>query len=332
MPYKKKLVILGSIAVFLALVYVLTLFFDPARTNARNERFTWLPAGSRDLADRIEISRGEDKLELVFSRGKWVALLDGSEEVPVKQGRIDDIFRLLGTRGAFPHRGSSAASHEALGLDSSAARLVIRGGAGLPLLDLLVGLYDSSGREVFLRKSGENEVRSGDSLIGTYINGEKSAWYDLKLFDETPIAQVQRVRVNFNGYTGPEDETPLIGYIDYTISRSGDNWIMEGSEESLEKDRVEAWIQGILEASGENFLSASTQSGFTAVARISVELGDGKSLSLQIGPANPDGPPPIEAPPAFLTEGSPALTGGKPYMLLPRWTVTRLLRERGYFR
>jgi len=319
MPYKKKLVILGSTAVFLALVYALTLFFDPARINARNERFTWLPAGSRDLADKIEISRGEDKLELVFQRGKWAALLEGSEEVPVKQGRVDDLFRLLGTRGAFPHRGSSAASHEALGLGAGAARLVIRGGAGLPLLDLLVGEYDSSGREVFLRKSGENEFRSGDTLIGTYINAESTAWYDLKLFEEASIAQVQRVRVNFSGYTGPEDETPLIGYIDYNISRSGDNWIMEGDEEPLEKDKTESWILGILEASGENFLPASTQSIFTVEARITVELGDGKTLSLQIGPTGENG-------------GASALTTGKPYVLLPRWTVTRLLRERGYFR
>jgi len=319
MQYKKKLVILGSTAIFLALMYVLTLFFDPARTNARNERFTWLPAGSRDLADKIEITRGGTKLELLFRNGKWLALLEDSEEVPVKQGRVDDLFRLLATRGAFPHRGSSAASHESLGLGSGANRLVIRGGAGPSLLDLLVGQYDSSGREVFLRKNGENEFRSGDSLIGTYINAENASWYDLKLFEEISIAHVQRVRVNFSGYTGPEDETPLIGYIDYSIGRSGDNWIMEGEEEPLEKDKTEAWILGILEATGENFLPASTQSNFTAEARITVELGDGRNLSLQIGAPGENG-------------GASARTSGKPYALLPRWTVTRLLRERGYFR
>jgi len=331
MPYKKKLAFLGSSAIFLALLYVLTLFFDPARTNARNERFTWLPAGSRDLADKIEINRGGDKLELVFRSGKWFALLEGTEEVPIKQGRVDDLFRLLGTRGAFPHRGSSAASHESLGLGNGATRLVIRGGAGLPLLDLLIGQHDASGREVFLRKNGENEFRSGDSLIGSYINAENTAWYDLKLFEGISIAQVQRVRVNFNGYTGPEDETPLIGYIDYSIARSGDNWIMEGNNDPLEKDRTEVWIMGILEAQGDNFLPSS-QNNFTAVARITVELGDGRSLSLQIGPDGSNGPPPIEASPAFLA-GAPALAGGKPYVfVLPRWTVNRLLQERGYFR
>jgi len=332
MPYKKKLVILGSTAVFLALVYALTLFFDPARINARNERFTWLPAGARDQADRIEISRGEDKLELVLRNGKWFAILEAGqpEEVPVKQGRIDDLFRLLGTRGAFPYRGSSTASHEALGLSGSGPRLVIRGGAGLPLLDLLIGQDDVSGNEVFLRKNGENAFRSGERLIATYLNGERSSWYDLKLFEETPITQVQRVRVRFSGYTGPEDETPLVGYIDYTITRNGENWTMEGNETPLDAVTVEAWIQGILEATGENFLPASFRNDFTAVARITVELGDGSSLSVQIGSANPDGPPTIEGLPAM---GTPALAGDKPYMfVLPRWTVTRLLRERGYFR
>jgi len=311
----------------LALVYALTLFFDPARTNARNERFTWLPAGARNEADRIEISRGEDKLELVSRNGKWFAFLAGSsEEVPVKQGRVDDLFRLLGTRGAFPHRGSSAASHEALGLAGSAPRLIIRGGTGLPLLDLLVGRPDSSGNEVFLRKNGENEFRSGDRLINTYINSDSTSWYDLKLFEETPLTQVQRVRVIFSGYTGldapppgedTEGEPPLIGYINYNIARSGENWIMEGDTSPLEKGATEAWIQGILEAAGEDFLPSQN---VHAAARIIVELGDGSSRSVQIENPDPEGK-------------ALATAGGKPYVfVLPRWTLTRLLRERGYFR
>jgi len=325
MVYKNKVIILGASAVFLALVYLVTLFFDPGRTNARNERFTWLPPGAREEADKIEIFNGDEKTELVLRNGKWFALLDaigGPQEVPVKQGRIDDIFRLLGTRGAFPRRGSSAASHEALNLTintstGGGARLIIRGGAGLPILDLLIGREDASGKEVFLRKNGENESRSGDRLIGSYVRADKSSWYDLKLFDEVSIEQVQRVRVAFSGYSGPEDETPLIGYIDYNIVRSAENWIIEGNSMPLDKDKTETWIRGILEAQGDNFLPP--QNSFTALARITAELGDGSTLGLQIGEAVEDGK-------------APAITGNKPYVYtLPRWTVTRLLRERGYF-
>jgi hypothetical protein len=326
MVYKKKLIILGASAFFLALVYLVTLFFDPSRKNARNERFTWLPVGAREEADKIEISGGDEKIEIVLRNGKWFALLDavgGQQEVPVKQGRIDDIFRLLGTRGAFPPRGSSAASHEALGLTlngstTNGIRLVIRGGAGLPLLDLLVGQDDASGKEVFLRKNGENEFRSGDKLIGSYARAEKSSWYDLRLFDETSVEQVQRVQVAFSGYSGLEDETPLIGYIDYNIARSAENWIMEGDDSTLlDKNKTEAWIRGILEAQGDNFLPL--QNNFTATARVIIELGDGSTLGLQIGEAAEE-------------VKTPAVTGNKPYMyVLPRWTVTRIFRERGYF-
>jgi hypothetical protein len=325
MVYKKKVIILGASAVFLALVYLVTLFFDPSRANARNERFTWLPPGAREDADKIEIIGGDEKFELVLRDGKWFALLDatgGPQEVPLKQGRVDDIFRLLGTRGAFPRRGSSASSHKDLGLSINGSttdgyRLVIRGGAGLPLLDLLVGQNDVSGKEVFLRKNGENEFRSGDKLIGSYVKADKTSWYDLKLFEETSVEQVQRVRVTFSGYTGPEDETPLIGYIDYSIVRSAENWIMEGDSTPLDKDKTEAWIRGILEAQGDNFLPSQNNSA--AAARIAVELGDGSTLRLQVGETIED-------------NKAPAITGNKSYVyVLPRWTVTRLLRERGYF-
>jgi hypothetical protein len=306
----------------------LTLFFDPARINTRSERFTWLPSGARDMADRIEIIQPHDseKLNLVLKNGKWFALLEGpagSIEAPVKQGRIDDIFRLLGTRGAFPRRGSSAGSHEMLGLGANASRLTVRGGQGQPLLDLLVGNTDSSGTEVFLRKSGENEFRSGDRLISSYVNAGNTSWYDLKLFDEIPMALVQRVRVNFYDYTGPEFEEVFIGYLDYNIVRRGENWFMNDSEMPLDRESTESWIRTLLEAQGDDFLPPSnefTATSFPAIAMITVELGNGSSWVLQIGEARQDAK-------------NPALVSGKPYAFsLPNWTVTRLLREQGYFR
>ena len=328
MVYKKKLIILGSSAVFLALVYVLSLVLDPERINARNERFTWLPADFRTGADRIEIIRGGGRFELVLKNGAWVALVDSTvdstgdsaaapTEVPAKQGRIDDLFRILSSRGAFPRRGSNAASHSELGLDGS-TRLIIRGGAGLPLLDLLVGKEDPSGRAVFLRKNGENEFRSGDRLIGTYVHGEKSSWFDLKLFEELSAAQVQRIQVRFSGYTGTGEEDPPVEFTDYTIARSGENWIMDGT--TLDKEKTEAWIRNVLEAQGEDALPLTDEAFFAEIAGIRIELGDGSSLELRIGTAGEDGK-------------SAALVSGKSYrIVLPQWTVLRLLRDRLYFR
>lgn len=335
MPYRKKRALLAAVLALLAAAYALALFFDPQRSAGRAARFTWLPPGARDQADRIEISRSGETLELVLRNGAWFALpgpessgpgpaegpaenLTGpgpAVEIPVKQGRVDDLFRILGTRGSFPRRGSSASSHEDLGLGSGASRLVIRGGPGLPLLDLLVGREDPSGREVFLRKTGENEFRSGDRLIASYVNGGGTSWYDMKLFEETSPAQVQRVRVRFIGYTGapgaPGDPPPA-EYEDYAVARSGETWTVAG--EAAAAETVDGWIRGILEAQGEDLIPLP--GGFQPAAEITVDLGDGSSLSLAIGNAGENG-------------GSPALVKGRPYgFTLPQWTVSRLLLRR----
>jgi hypothetical protein len=225
---------------------------------------------------------------------------------------VDDLFRILSTRGAFPRRGSSAANHAELGLDGS-TRLLVRGGAGLPLLDLLVGKDDPSGRGVFLRRNGENEFRSGDRLIGSYVNGDRTSWYDLKLFEEKSLDQVQRVEVHFSGYTGSEDIT----YGDYIITRSGENWIMGNTP--LNREKTETWIKGILEAQGEDALSADGEFDFNAAAVIRVELGDSSALELQVVQPGEDG-------------RSAAMAKGKSFLfLLSRWTLSRLIRDREYF-
>ncbi|GHV86322.1 hypothetical protein AGMMS50230_19300 [Spirochaetia bacterium] len=311
MPYKKKVTILSAAAVLLALVYLLTLFFDPQRASARAASFTWLSSSARDLADGMDIIRNGQTLKLVLSNGIWFAQLENLE-VPVKQGRIDDLFRLLSTRGAFPRRGSSAASHEGLGLGEGASRLLVRGGAGLPLLDLFVGKDDPSGREVFLRKAGENEFRSGDKLIASYVNGEKTSWFDMKFFDEKSLNLVQRVDVQFNGYTGGEDPPEV--YSDYTLERSGENWLVGNA--AVDREKTETWLRSLLEAQGENILPPVP---FDILAKITLGLGDGSVLSLQIGAPGEDGK-------------YPALVNGKNYMfVLSPWMVTRLLRDRGSF-
>ncbi|MDR2551561.1 MAG: hypothetical protein LBD31_00110 [Treponema sp.] len=318
MPYKQKIRLLTVLACALALVYALALFFDPERSNARRASFTWLPPGARDEADGIEIIRGENRLALSLKNGRWFALLEGALEVPVKQGRVDDLFRILSTRGAFPRRGSSAASHGDLDLGNGAARLLIRGGAGIPLLDLLVGGDDSSGREVFLRKNGENLFRSGDKLIGAYVKGEYSSWYDLKLFEEKSLDQVQRIRVAFSGLEfapGEEGDPPRAE--EYVVVRSGEGWTFEGGPALADKDKVETWIRGILEAQGDDV--APSPEGFNGAGGIRVELGDGTALSVQMGNAGEGGK-------------TPAVAGGRTYaFILSPWTVTRLLRDRGYF-
>lgn len=273
--YGKKILVLCGTAGVLLIVYLITLFFDPERVAARGAAFTWLPAGARDLADRVEITRpAAEKLVLLRNNGLWFAE-SGAGQVPVKQGRVDDLFRILDTRGAFPRLGSSASSHAELGLsEDRASRLVIRGAAEA-LLDLLVGVDDRSGRSVYLRKSGENEYRSGDNLIKTYVEGETSSWYNLKLFEENRAGAVQSLRVSPPKNEGEEGE-------DFTLLRNGAGWVFQDGAAGPQADSVDSWTRNIFDIQAEAFLSRAEASGleFTA-GRLNLELDDGSTIVVQ---------------------------------------------------
>jgi hypothetical protein len=311
--YDKKIYTLAGIAGLLALVYVLTVFFDPDRVNVRNASFTWLSGDARDLADRIEISRpGEEALLLQRVNNKWFAALGGGQ-VPVKQGRIDDLFRILCTRGAFPRLGSSAASHGELGLSpEKASRLLIRGGAAaLPLLDLLVGDDDPAGREIYLRKNGENEYRAGDRLIKSYVSGAATAWYDLKLFAENRADAVQWIRIS-PVKDGEGDE-------DFSLSRSENGWVLEprlSAETGGSSTAADSYVRNLFEIQGDDFLSPENAAGVEFNAgRLSIELGDGSVITI-LAAEERDGMRPVTV-------------SGIPYVyLLSQPTIARLLRER----
>jgi hypothetical protein len=308
--YDRKIYTLAGIAGLLALVYFFTVFFDPDRVSARNALFTWLPGEARDLADRIEIGRpGEEALLIQRINNKWFAVLGGGH-VPVKQGRIDDLFRILCTRGAFPRLGSSAASHGELGLSpEQASRLLIRGGASaLPLLDLLVGDDDSAGREIYLRRNGENEYRSGDRLIKSYVSGAATAWYDLKLFAENRADAVQRIRIS-PVKDGEGDE-------DFSVARNENGWVLETTAGGENSAAADAWVRNLFDIQADNFLSPEDAEGIEFNAgRLSIELGDGSVITV-LAAEERDGVRPVTV-------------SGVPYVyLLSRPATARLLRER----
>jgi hypothetical protein len=322
MVYKKKLILLSSLVGFLAVVYLVTLFFDPERVSSRNAAFLWLDQKLQDQADGIELARANEwnnPLRLVRRGSAWFALI-GEAEFPAKNARVEDLFRILAARDAYPVRGSDQSSQERLGLaENRAARVLVKGGAGLPLLDLLVGDSDAAGREVYMRRNGQNEIRSGEDKLSAYINGSETSWYRLGLFSELPsppdAAQVQRITVNPPpAKEGEETLEPLV------ITRSGSGWSIEGvDDETVDAQRVDSYLRGILDAEGDNFMPglSSATTGF-AEGRILLEMGNGSSLGINTG---------------TLPEDRKAATAsGSPYVYtLADWTVNMLFREKSYF-
>ena len=324
MVYRKKLILLSGFVGLLAVVYLLTLFFDPERVNARNAAFLWLDPKLQDQVDGIEIAKAGDwdnPVKLLRRGDDWYALIEEAE-FPAKGARVEDLLRILSSRGAYAVRGSAASSHERLGLaEGNSARIAVTGGAGLPLLDLLIGGRDAAGQEVYLRKNGRNEVRSGEDTLSAYINGAETAWYNLRLFSSPENTDaVQRLTV-YPLPAEPAEEEGAVSEGPLVFTRNGGGWSIAGlDDESVDSPRVDTYIRGILDAEGENFVPGldAASAAFINEGRLVLELGNGTSLTITVGtlPENKRG----------------ATASGSPYVYtLADWTLTRLFRERAYF-
>ncbi|MDR2630637.1 MAG: DUF4340 domain-containing protein [Spirochaetaceae bacterium] len=325
MVFKKKLLILSILTGVLGLVYTATLVFDPERVNSRDASYVWLQSEWVDQADRVEIyDQGKEGLTLIRNSGGWFVSFEG-QEYPAKQERVEDLFRILSAKAAYPLRASSAASHEKLGLlAEDASRIVVRGGpaTGYPLLDLLIGEGDASGKEVYLRKNTQDEVRSGENKLASYITGARSSWYNLRLFPENeaaPVGADMVQRIILTPPIKPEDENfPALGF---TLRRDGTNWIQEGGTgEVLDTGKVESYIRAVMEAEGEDFVSSMTTADpvFTE-GQITLQIGDNTTRVIKIGPSMESG-------------NRPALSSGSRYVYsLAEWTMNRLFRDVSYF-
>jgi hypothetical protein len=353
MRYKQKLLSLVILTGLLALIYGAALIFSPERMSARSAAYVWLESRFVDQADRIELTR-EETIVLLRRNALWYVEHEGVE-YPARQSRVEDLLRLLSTRDLYPLRGSAASSHEALGLGAAASRIVLRGGAGnFPLLDLLIGGRDAAGQDVYLRKSGQDEVRSGDDRFSGYLAGSRSAWYNLRLFPaDGPSAltpdMVQRITVippaeDLSG-TGlgetlpgaaPAEAAPF-GAAPLVLSRSAGGWagavgalgdnVDLGANAALDVPRVDYYLRGILDAEAEDYTTLlKAEDPVFNEGRILLDLGDGSSRTIRFGPMVP-----YESAGSTLSRRTAVVSGSPHVYILAEWTVNRIIRDAAYF-
>jgi len=285
MTYKNKIITLSSVIAALAIVYILTIIFDPQRTGARSDAYSWLEPGQNNKITGISITKAGETVNLSRNGGRWFVTRNG-KDYPARQVRVEDFLTILAKREQYPVRSSSASSHERLSLtpDTATQVTVSAGGAGLPLLTLLIGQKDSMGQNVYLRKQGQNEVRSGEDRFSVYTNSPLSSWYNLRLFPENEEGKlgdsdVQRLTVY------PPDDAPS-----QIFTRSNREWTFNFDITNPDFSKVDAYIRDILGVSGDDFIDGINLSDpiFNS-CRIVLELGNGSTRTLRLGPVEEDG-------------------------------------------
>jgi hypothetical protein len=313
MTYNKKIYILLGIIAALAVIYVLTIIFDPERMGSRSAAYSWLEPGQNDKISGITIAKPNETITLVRNGGKWFVSNNG-KDYPARDMRIEDFIAALSKRAPYPVRASSASSHERLSLtDAQATRITVAAGAGLPLLNLLIGQADLTGQGIYLRKQGQNEVRSGEDIFTAYANSTLTSWYNLRLFPETEngkltAANVQRLTVYHpnSGMNAP----PQI------FTRSGKQWTFNFELANPDMTKVDNYIRDILNTSGDDFVDYITPSDpLFNNSRIVLELGDGSIRTIRFGPPEENG------------ELMATVSGSDWVYTIPNWISNRLFVE-----
>jgi hypothetical protein len=314
MTYKNKIITLSSVITALAIVYILTIIFDPQRRGARSDAYSWLEPGQNNKITGISIAKSGETISLSRNGGKWFVTRNG-KDYPARQVRVEDFLTALAKREPYPVRSSSASSHERLSLTpDKATQITVSAGAGLPLLTLLIGQTDITGQNVYLRKQGQNEVRSGEDRFSAYTDSALSSWYNLRLFPENEEGKlsdsdVQRLTVY------PPDEEPS-----QIFTRSNREWTFNFEIANPDFSKVDAYIRDILGISGDDFIEdVSPSDPMFNDSRIVMELGSGATRTLRLGPADEN------------NKRYATVSGSDFVYSIPAWAVNKLFVDTNNF-
>jgi hypothetical protein len=257
--------------ILLVLTYTASHIFSPERRNNRSSSYVWLDPKLASRINKIVISTEIQNAELLSDKNRWFVSHNG-KFYPARKARIEDFIAIFTKHSLWSVRSSSASSHDRFGLDGEKPSRVTIYGENSTLLDILLGDYDNTGREIYIRKTSHNEVRSGNSSISSYINTSANNWYDLRLLPESEngtldINSVQRLTVYNEGET-------------LTFSRRNRNWIVSGVE-NPDYNVIENYIRTVLNAEGGAFLD-SVYPNVPLLSRIVFEFGDGRVVTISI--------------------------------------------------
>ena len=282
MEYRKKVVVLSCVIASLVLVYVGAIVMDPARRGARSDIYAWLDPRDADGIAGISITLpGEAAAAVVLTRSgrHWSVLRDG-RSYPARQTRVEDFIAELSRRAPYPVRATSTAAHARLSLTAGdATRVTVAANIGPPILDLLIGQADVSGRNLYMRRADRNEVRSGEDRLLAYVWADRGSWYDLMLFPENArtIQDVARLTLY-----PPEVGEPMV------FTRAARAWNVSFDLEAVNSMRVDTFVRDILMSAGEDFADPTIGAEF-GDSRLVVEFGDGSATTISFTEPNHDG-------------------------------------------
>jgi hypothetical protein len=287
MRYEKKVIVLASVFAALMLIWIAGLVFSPERMAARSESVRLISGKASDVAS-ISLKAGgpagsaASTIELALSGGAWV-LVDGQARFPVQSSRVTGFINELAGISRLRKLASSKESWAGFQLgEAEAKRATLKDAAGKVLADLYLGGYGPTGSELYLRRALSDASYAAETGIASYFGYGRSAWLDLKLLGDIKESEVQSFAIKSGIALDGAGKPPL--NLDYSMRRDAQGW--KAGAASIDAEGASALLRSIVGLQGEDYVASPPAEAFAKIgARIDLELGSGRSLSLEVGSA-----------------------------------------------
>ena len=307
MTYKKRLYILLSLIAAMVLLLAGHIIFTSDMFSGQSS-FVWIDARTAEKADKIVFNTPSGEIELSKRGNAWF-VLHNETSYPARAARVQDLLSILSARAPWHVRSTGASAHERFGvLNEQAARITVYSDS-IAVLDLLLGNDDGLKNETYFRRVGQNEVRSGESGIKTYLNSPVSSWYNLRLIPESEGGQI-----DLNSVQRLSVHTPSGVQI---FARRNRGWEITGMELSNpDVPAIESYIRNVINIEGDGFNdSVSHNDPLFNDSRIELQIGTGRIITIRFG--EPDD-----------TGRRLANVSGSEYIYsIPSWAAGRLFRN-----
>jgi hypothetical protein len=309
--YKKRLIFLLTLIGVMAFAYIGGIIFSYDRGNIRSASYVWLDSRAAGRINRIVLNTELDEFEFTKRNELWFVSRDGNE-YPARQLRIEGFLNTFTVRSAWPVRSTNAAAHERFGLGENASRVTIFSDSSV-LLDVLVGDYDITGLEAYLRRVGQDEVRSGSSFIQTYMSSPVESWFNYRLIQESEGGNINSSdiqRISVFSETGTQ-----------TFTRRNRGWDISGVVVmNPDYSRIELLVRDILNTDGINFAeNVFTDDPMFNHRRLTLEFGDGRIVSMRFSQGDEN-------------DISLAYVEGREYIYsVPMWAINRIFQDAANF-
>jgi hypothetical protein len=293
MDFKKKLIVLSSIAAALVLLVIAGWAFSPENNQRRAARGDLVGQKALDKAEAFAITADGKSIEVSSEGGSW-SFKDGNASYPASSEKVKAFFKALSQANELYKVSSNKDTWKSFGLEEGKRTLAVKDGAGKTLADISVGKDDSTGKQVYVSLAGKDTVYAVSKVFTSYMRADDVAWSDLRLFpaglDKRDVQEIS-VKVDFPG----EQDGDAGIKMDYRLVRDAKKpWKIAGNDTiELDTAKVDAFVNGILGMDAESFVLEGGKAAAAALladeaGSVMIRTGKGEESRLSISKKGSD--------------------------------------------